>query len=56
LSRLPERYEAALRAKYLDQQSVVEIAEAWNESPKAVESLLTRARESFRQEYKRLES
>ena len=56
LSRLPERYEAALRAKYLDQQSVAQMAEAWNESPKAVESLLTRAREAFRQEYHRLES
>ena len=56
LSRLPERYEAALRAKYLDQQSVAQMADAWNETPKAVESLLTRAREAFRQEYQRLES
>jgi RNA polymerase sigma-70 factor (ECF subfamily) len=55
LSRLPERYESALRAKYLDQQSVAEMAEAWNETPKAIESLLTRAREAFRQEYQRLE-
>jgi RNA polymerase sigma-70 factor (ECF subfamily) len=55
LSRLPERYESALRAKYLDQQSVAEIAEALNETPKAIESLLTRAREAFRQEYQRLE-
>src|SRR5712692_4763115 len=55
LSRLPERYEAALRAKYLDQQSVAEMAAAWSESPKAIESLLTRAREAFRQEYQRLE-
>jgi RNA polymerase sigma-70 factor (ECF subfamily) len=55
LSRLPERYESALRAKYLDQRSVAEMAEAWNETPKAIESLLTRAREAFRQEYQRLE-
>ena len=55
LSRLPERYEAALRAKYLDQQSVAEMVAAWSESPKAIESLLTRAREAFRQEYQRLE-
>jgi RNA polymerase sigma-70 factor (ECF subfamily) len=55
LSRLPERYESALRAKYLDQQSMAEMAEAWNETPKAIESLLTRAREAFRQEYQRLE-
>jgi RNA polymerase sigma-70 factor (ECF subfamily) len=56
LSRLPERYEAALRAKYLDQQSVNQIAETWNESPKAIESVLTRAREAFRQEYQRSDS
>jgi RNA polymerase sigma-70 factor (ECF subfamily) len=55
LSRLPERYEAALRAKYLDQQSVAQIAETWKETPKAIESLLTRAREAFREEYQRLE-
>jgi RNA polymerase sigma-70 factor (ECF subfamily) len=55
LSRLPERYEAALRAKYLDQKSVTEMAESWKETPKAVESLLTRAREAFREEYRRLE-
>ena len=41
LSQLPERYEAVLRAKYLDGQSVAAVAEAWNETPKAVESLLT---------------
>lgn len=55
LSRLPERYEAALRAKYLNQQSVGQLAENWNETPKAVESLLTRAREAFREEYRRLD-
>jgi RNA polymerase sigma-70 factor (ECF subfamily) len=55
LSRLPDRYEAALRAKYLDQQSVAHMAETWNETPKAIESLLTRAREAFRQEYERLQ-
>jgi RNA polymerase sigma-70 factor (ECF subfamily) len=48
LAALPERYEAVLRAKYLDQQSVAQIAEAWQETPKAIESLLTRAREAFR--------
>jgi RNA polymerase sigma-70 factor (ECF subfamily) len=55
LAALPERYEAALRAKYLDEQSVAQIAEAWNETPKAVESLLTRARQAFREAYLRLE-
>jgi RNA polymerase sigma-70 factor (ECF subfamily) len=51
LTTLPERYEAVLRAKYLDQQSVAQIAETWNETPKAIESLLTRARQAFREAY-----
>lgn len=56
LAELPDHYEAALRAKYLDQRSVNEIAEERNESPKAVESLLTRARAAFREAYeKRME-
>ncbi len=55
LSQLPERSEAALRAKYFDQQSVAEIAEAWKETPKAVESLLARARQAFREVYQQLE-
>jgi RNA polymerase sigma-70 factor, ECF subfamily len=48
LAALPERYEAVLRAKYLEGQAVAEIAAGWGETPKAVESLLTRAREAFR--------
>lgn len=55
LTTLPQRYEAVLRAKYLDRQSVLEIAELWNETPKAIESLLTRARDAFRQAYERSE-
>ena len=51
LAALPERYEAVLRAKYLDGQSVAAIAADWNETPKAVESLLTRARQAFRETY-----
>src|SRR5207249_5670873 len=34
LTLLPERQEAVLRAKYLEQQSVAEIAQANNETPK----------------------
>ena len=49
LSALPEHYEAVLRAKYLDGRSVADIAAARDESPKAVESLLTRARQAFRE-------
>jgi len=49
LDALPERQEAVLRAKYLDGLSVAEIAAQWHESPKAVESLLSRARQAFRE-------
>ena len=55
LTALPSRYQAAIRAKYDEGASVAEIAERWGETPKAVESLLTRARAAFRAEYKRLE-
>lgn len=51
LSALPEHYEAVLRAKYLDGRSVADIAQERDESPKAVESLLTRARQAFRDVY-----
>ena len=51
LAELPERYEAVLRAKYLDGLSVAAIAADWVETPKAVESLLTRARDAFRATY-----
>ena len=51
LDALPERYEAALRAKYLEGLSVDAIARQWNETAKAVESLLGRAREAFRRLY-----
>jgi RNA polymerase sigma-70 factor (ECF subfamily) len=55
LAELSERHEAVLRAKYLDGQSVLQIAAAWRETPKAVESLLTRARQAFREAYLRRE-
>jgi RNA polymerase sigma-70 factor (ECF subfamily) len=51
LSELPLRYEQVLRAKYLDGLSVQAIAGQWGETPKAVESLLTRARQAFREAY-----
>jgi RNA polymerase sigma-70 factor (ECF subfamily) len=53
LDELSERQEAVLRAKYLDGQSVAEIAAVWNESPKAVESLLSRARQAFREQFEK---
>jgi RNA polymerase sigma-70 factor (ECF subfamily) len=55
LAELPDHYEAVLRAKYLDGQSVAEIAAERNESPKAIESMLTRARQAFREAYESTE-
>jgi RNA polymerase sigma-70 factor (ECF subfamily) len=55
LGSLPEHYEAVLRMKYLEGRSVADIAAERSESPKAVESQLTRAREAFRQAYLQLE-
>lgn len=51
LASLPEHYEAVLRAKYLDRRTVDEIAAGRGESAKSVESLLTRARQAFREAY-----
>jgi RNA polymerase sigma-70 factor (ECF subfamily) len=55
LSLLPERYENVLRSKYVDGLSVAEIAAASGESAKAVESLLTRARQAFREAFEKNE-
>lgn len=53
LAALPDHYEALLRAKYLDGMTVAQIGAARGESPKAVESLLTRARQAFREAYEK---
>ena len=54
LAELPQRSEAVLRAKYLDLMSVAQIADEWDETPKAIESLLTRARQAFRAAHEKL--
>lgn len=51
LDALPVHYETVLRQKYLDGASVAEIAESNNQTPKAVESMLSRARDAFREQY-----
>jgi RNA polymerase sigma-70 factor, ECF subfamily len=56
LDGLSERQESVLRAKYFDGLSVADIAAAWNESPKAIESLLSRARDAFRERFEKLTS
>ena len=48
LDRLPARYGDALEWKYIEGLSVTEIAGRLGLTTKAAESLLTRARESFR--------
>ncbi len=55
LAELPEHYETVLRAKYLDGRSVAEVAAERGETPKAVESLLTRARQAFREAFEKPE-
>lgn len=48
LAGLPPAYGEVLRAKYEGGRSVAEIAAATGRTPKAAESLLSRAREAFR--------
>jgi len=49
LDHLPRRYGDALEWKYVEGLSVAEIAGRLSVGPKAAESLLTRAREAFRE-------
>lgn len=51
LERLPEHYARALEWKYLERLPVQEIAERLGVGAKAAESLLTRARNAFRNDY-----
>jgi DNA-directed RNA polymerase specialized sigma24 family protein len=48
MSQLPPQYRSALEAKYVQGQSVRDMAAAARTSEKAVESQLSRAREAFR--------
>jgi RNA polymerase sigma-70 factor (ECF subfamily) len=48
---LPDRYSDVLEWKYVDGLSVDEIAAQLNIGVKAAESLLTRAREAFRETF-----
>jgi RNA polymerase sigma-70 factor (ECF subfamily) len=54
LDRLPVHYARALEWKYFEGAPVVEIARRLESTPKAAESLLSRARESFREVYRSL--
>ncbi len=54
LDALPERYRRVLTGKYLEDLSVREVAERLATTPKAAESLLTRAREAFERLFRRI--
>lgn len=54
LASLPQRQRAALVLRYLDDQSVSEVAATLDLSYKATESLLSRARASFAAAYEEL--
>ena len=56
LDRLPAHYAQALEWKYLEGLSVIEIARRLELSPKATESVLTRARGAFRTAYSGLDA
>lgn len=51
LSQLPKQYEIILILKYMDDKSVKEIAGILEKSPKAIESLLYRAKAAFVKKY-----
>lgn len=54
LDELPARYGRALEWKYLEGLSVKEIADRLEVGPKAAESILTRARDAFRNAFEKL--
>lgn len=51
MAQLPQHYRVALEAKYIDGQSMRQMAEKNGGTEKAVESLLTRARQAFRESF-----
>ena len=55
LTSLSSRYQAVLRAKYRERLSVASIAASTGQTPKAVESLLARARTAFRETFGRID-
>jgi RNA polymerase sigma factor, sigma-70 family len=53
LDQLPEHYRLILFLKYMDDRSMKEIAKITGKTPKAIESILTRARDAFIRQYQR---
>ena len=54
LDHLPSMYADTLEAKYVHDMSVKEIADVIGKSPKATESVLTRARNAFKENFNSL--
>lgn len=55
LNGLPEQYKIVLILKYVDEKSVKEIASIAGKSPKAIESVLQRAKNTFIKNYRKYE-
>ena len=55
LSALPKQYEIVLTLKYMDEKNTNEIALLLGKSPKAIESLLRRAKDTFIKIYAEIE-
>lgn len=51
LNALPKQYEIVLTLKYVDERNTKEIARLLGKSPKAIESLLRRAKDAFIKSY-----
>ncbi|MEQ8768343.1 MAG: sigma-70 family RNA polymerase sigma factor [Planctomycetota bacterium] len=56
LSLLPPDHQEVLLEQYFQGRSVPQIAERWDRSPKAIESLLVRARRALEKTLRRLQS
>jgi len=54
LANLTDEYNYLLKAKYIENKSTDEIATAIGKSYKATESMLTRARDAFRNKFKQI--
>lgn len=54
LTALPLQYQAVLRAKYEERLGVIEISHRWGSTAKAIESMLSRARQALRKAYESL--
>jgi RNA polymerase sigma-70 factor, ECF subfamily len=54
LADLPDEYNYLLKAKYIENKSIDEIAKDIGKSYKATESMLTRARDTFRTKFKQI--